>query len=579
MKVISNQLNVSFDYLKIDQDFDFYVVATSDKYIPSGSQCLDGLKEFKAESLAFENGKTLYVMTRKGCSSRMKLANHLNNDKLFVRNTFAKEIEGYVLFRLFLYSLNNFNSEKISFNNLTGKFYIFNPKWMKKNRSSFIGLGINVDSDMNLIVESATFAKYSLFKNNAKVKDCPKYTFANKNNALKRVFSFENEDEIYIKKGIYNKKAEIPFLTLAKNDLKECKAYYVYKILSLLADKYKEYFDFSFKCVDSVMSIGVEKDKMFMNYALTEFMAKQLNFVNLVNGAEYEGEFQSLIEKIADFTGIQFLISSSIACDKNNIVLIHNKEYYQQNDYPDIYKKFDRSSVIQCVTVEDSVEKIIDDNQAIIDTIIKETVIKNDILNTRKISLDNWSEYKFKTDWIFGKEKDGKHYFLVIHPDGKFDLFSKVNDFSSLPSDILNACSDYLTDNKGKEKTVIADDIGNINVISRTNKFPLPSEKLFEQEFVSRSKQSREQYLSGVVDINLYNDEGVAYYSVGLKGNGMNTKIVRAPHLYRVDVIDGENIMTKILSTLSAYFVKYKSFTVLPYPIKYLNEYILMDNV
>ena len=139
MKVISNQLNVSFDYLKIDQDFDFYVVATSDKYIPSGSQCLDGLKEFKAESLALENGKTLYVMTRKGCASRMKLANHLNNDKLFVRNTFAKEIEGYVLFRLFLYSLNNFNSEKISFNNLTGKFYIFNPKWMKKNRSSFIG--------------------------------------------------------------------------------------------------------------------------------------------------------------------------------------------------------------------------------------------------------------------------------------------------------------------------------------------------------------------------------------------------------------------------------------------------------
>lgn len=34
--------------------------------------------------------------------------------------------------------------------------------------------------------------------------------------------------------------------------------------------------------------------------------------------------------------------------------------------------------------------------------------------------------------------------------------------------------------------------------------------------------------------------------------------------------------MPEILSTLSATFVKYKSFTVLPYPIKYLNEYILM---
>ena len=38
-----------------------------------------------------------------------------------------------------------------------------------------------------------------------------------------------------------------------------------------------------------------------------------------------------------------------------------------------------------------------------------------------------------------------------------------------------------------------------------------------------------------------------------------------------------ENVsLDVILSTLSATFVKYKSFTVLPYPVKYLNEYILM---
>jgi hypothetical protein len=53
--------------------------------------------------------------------------------------------------------------------------------------------------------------------------------------------------------------------------------------------------------------------------------------------------------------------------------------------------------------------------------------------------------------------------------------------------------------------------------------------------------------------------------------------MIRAPHLYKVDAISGENIMTDILSTLSATFVKYKSFTVLPYPVKYLNEYILME--
>ena len=91
-------------------------------------------------------------------------------------------------------------------------------------------------------------------------------------------------------------------------------------------------------------------------------------------------------------------------------------------------------------------------------------------------------------------------------------------------------------------------------------------------------KEARDLFLSGVVDINFYK-EAESYYSVGIKGSGMNTKIIRAPHLYKIDVIAGQNIMGEILSTLSVTFVKYKSFTVLPYPIKYLNEYIQMLDV
>lgn len=198
----------------------------------------------------------------------------------------------------------------------------------------------------------------------------------------------------------------------------------------------------------------------------------------------------------------------------------------------------------------------------------------NYILYKKRISLDNWSDYGFFCDWIFGKEKDGKHYFIVIHPDGSFELYNKVDDFSLFDVEILNKCSDYLTDNKGKEKTIIASANGDTNVITRTNWYPLPSKEIFEQEVLSRSKESREKFLAGVVDINLY--ENGAYYSVGIKGSGMNTKIIRAPHLYKVEVVSGKNIMENILSMLSATFVKYKSFTVLPYPIKYLNEYILM---
>lgn len=573
---VCNQLDVRFDYRKIDETYDFYSIATIEKYIPFGAKCLD-VSEGKIESLAFENGKSLYVMLKKGKVSKIELVNLLDNDKLSIKKIESFEIPEYILFRLFLYSLNNFASENLSFNNLTGKFYIFNPAWMKKNRSSFTAIGINVDNAMNIIVEAATFAKYSLFKESKKLKEYPKYVFANKNCSLRRVFDTKS-DEVYIKKGIYNKKAEIPFFIMDKGKVKDTKAYYLYYVLDLLKQKYESCLAFDYKKLNILETIGCEKDKEFMARVIERVQALSINLVNYVDGAEYEEEFLSLAQKLQERLGLQNIsISKAIDEKKANILLIHNKEYYEQLEYPDPYKSFKRSTLIQCITVEDSAEKIINDNEAIINTILKEIVVKDDILNARSISLDSWADYKFESDWVFGKEKDGIHYYMVIHPNGSFDFYDKADDFSSFDVEILNRCSDYLTDNKGKEKTIFASNNNNICIISRTNRFPLPSKAIFEQEVLSRSKQARDEFLSGVVDINLYEEENSLYYSVGIKGYGMNFTVkIRAPHLYKIDVISGENIMPKILSTLSATFVKYKSFTVLPYPIKYLNEYILM---
>lgn len=570
---ISNQLNVRFDYQLIDSRLDFYLINTVDKYIPFGAKCLD-VENVKVESLAFENGKSLYIMGRKDQLFKSELIKQLDNDKLFIRKVDSSDIPNYILFRLFLYSLNNFSSDNLSFNNLTGKLYIFRPEWMKKNRSSFTAININVDSNMHVIAEAATFAKYSLFKWSKKISEYPKYIFADKNCSLKRVFN-SSVDEAYIRKGIYNKKAEVPFFTIVKDDVKNSKVYYLYHTLDLLKEKYHECVDFDFKMIKILETISSEREKNFMDFALREVKTKRINFVNYVDGLEFEDEFNSLVCKLQERIGQNGVIGDSIDSDKPNVLLIHNKEYYEQFNYVDPYKKFERTTLIQCITVEDSAEKIIDDNDAIINTIIKEIVIKNDILNKRVISLDDWAGYRFNNDWIFGKEKDGKHYFIVLHPNGSFDLYNKPDDFSCFDIDILNNCSDYLTDNKGKEKTIIASAGGDISVISRTNKFPLPSKDIFCQKFISRSKESRDRFLSGVIDINLYEDNGI-YYSVGIKGAGMNTKIIRAPHLYKVDVLSGNNIMPEILSTLSVTFVKYKSFTVIPYPIKYLNEYISM---
>lgn len=574
---ISNKLLVEFKHEKIDLYYDFYLIRTSDNYIPFGAKCLDVQNVLGVESIAFENGQSLYIMTKKEATTKFDLVNKIEDEKLSVTKVYSDDIAKYMLFRLFLYSLNNFESESLSFNNLTGKFYIYKTDWMKKNRSSFIAIEINVDSNMNIVLEAATFAKLSFFKENLKAKNYPKYVFSNKNNALKRVFTNTKSDEIYIKKGIYNKKAEIPFLTLSQVDIKNNKVYYLYYVLELLKKRYNEMLSFSFEPIDIIATIGIERNKDFMVDACREFGCRSVNFVNYAVGTEYKEEFKELVSAIQNKAKNKFFISSDIKENCSNIVLIHNKEYYEQQKYYDPYKTLNRSKVVQCVTVEDSAEKIIEDNNAIINTIIKEVVVKNDIVFTRKISLDSWADYKYDGDWVFGKEKEGRHYFIVIHPNGEFDLFNKINDFNTFPIETLNKCSDYLTDNKGKEKIIIASHDGSLNVITRTNRYPLPEKTLFDLDVISRSKESRDKYFSGLVDINLYMRDGDVYYSSSIKGNGMNLKIVRAPHLYKVEVINGKNLMPELLETLSTTFVKYKTFTVLPYPIKYLNEYILMS--
>lgn len=573
---ITNKLVVEYDYDLVDRDFDFYEIATTDKYIPRGAYILDKPNcEFKAESVVFDDHTTLYVMFRKSTVSRMRLVKMIDDDKLMVNTLQASRLKTYILFRLFLFALNNYENQELSFNNITGKLYICRPDWMAKNKKTFTALGINVDSEMNIVAEAVTFSLLSNFKNVKKFKDYPKYIFSNKNCALKRVASDDYGQEVYIKRTSFNKKSVFPYFEFAPKSLKNNKMYYIYDVLAIMSQKYGQYFSFKFDEIEIAKSIGHFRDEHFMDKALSQFKNYKLNFVNFVKGAEFSNDFDDMVNRIVEGRNSNYHISSHISADECNIALIHNEDYYLDNDYADPYKSFDRKSIIQCVSIEDSAYKIIEEKTAIIDTIIKEVVIKHDIINTKHISLDDWESFNFASDWIFGRACDNRVYFLTVHPDGMFEFLTKQNNFDSFNSDILDDCANILFDDN-QEKYVVSNG-KDIILITKTNRYILPSSELFTLETISRSKQSREKYLSGVVDINLFKlKDNQSFYNVGIKGSGMYTSIPHAPLLYKVEIIAGRNIIEDILGLMSATFVKYKSFTVIPYPFKYLNEFILM---
>ena len=91
-----------------------------------------------------------------------------------------------------------------------------------------------------------------------------------------------------------------------------------------------------------------------------------------------------------------------------------------------------------------------------------------------------------------------------------------------------------------------------------------------------RSEEQRNEYLSGNIDINyIEQDETLARFSVGEIGNGMKYTIERASVIREIQSVDGSKMIFKeILPLMGVEFVRYGMLTVVPFPFKYLREYI-----
>ncbi len=449
MMAISNHLIVKFDYEYIDSNYDFFILLTSDNYISNGAYIIDKpIDVLKADSVVFDNGRSLFIMFKKNYISRIDLAKVLEDEKITVNKISPSKIKPYILVRLFLNGISNFESDENKYNNITGKLYIVDSKWINKNKKRFYALCINVDSDLYLSANAVSFCLESLFKNKKSIADLPRYAFSfNKNNALKRVLH-KDSAEVYVRKSLDGFKAEIPFLSLKKDEIKATKTFYIYKTLDELIKRYKKCISIELERVDLMKTIGNIKDKFFYEKALRDYNSRKTIFTSYVDEKEYEEEFADLVTKFNEKTK-----SDSTVLDiqnSNNIVFIHNKDYYNDNNLDDPYKKLNHQGVIQCITVEDSSEKIINDNEAIFRTIIKEIVIKDDIINKKKISLDNWQDYKMNGPLIVGKEVNHNHYFMIIKPNGTFEFQYKLFNLLSFNDELLHKCSTYLSDNDGK---------------------------------------------------------------------------------------------------------------------------------
>ncbi|WPU43721.1 hypothetical protein [Limosilactobacillus reuteri] len=103
-------------------------------------------------------------------------------------------------------------------------------------------------------------------------------------------------------------------------------------------------------------------------------------------------------------------------------------------------------------------------------------------------------------------------------------------------------------------------------------------------------KSHVQKYLSGLTDINYFvdnDDQDVIYYNVGTISKNMNMSISKASHIWQLQpniklnargfaTIETENIL-KFLQLMMVNFVRFHQLTVIPFPFKYLREFIQLE--
>ena len=142
----------------------------------------------------------------------------------------------------------------------------------------------------------------------------------------------------------------------------------------------------------------------------------------------------------------------------------------------------------------------------------------------------------------------------------------------SLPKESRNKSTE-------KYKGFVMNDKGQINIIQDTPFIMYPDwEKINEglkAGIQMRNKELRDTYFKGCLDIYYKENEDVAYYSVNQIGAGMNTDVGRAANIRKVIPYGTDPIFFyKLLETMNVTFVRNGQLTVLPFPFKYLREYI-----
>ena len=596
----TNRLSYRLDRQAIASEYDFFTIETSDKYIKRGAYILDApTLNRNVKSIVFESGRRALMMMHKDDHNRALIKELISGvedgSKLSVAEMKIQDIQDCILIQLLLNALSSYDSNFLKFNNLTGHLYCFHPEWVKRGKEKkedivwkIPCLEFRITQDYCIELSVRTFTSERLKKKisftKRKFEDYPKYVVS-KDNTLRRRLA-DDAGLGFIMRQIDGTKSEIPFLDF-QNEKKfdQCKVGALVKVIGAFNSKYGSLASIECSYTPESGRIDYKKSAAKEDAARIQDLLKSLR-VHIVDqiGDIYSEQF---VDNLRSLLLQKYEINASagkrLKKDALNICVIHNAEYYEGVQDP--HDKPSDGMAVQHVTLED----FADNAEFAISTVVHEVLIKKDLLAGR-ISLFDWKELGLMEDISFGTEvkydEETKYFFMKIHPDGSFVI--QEQEFTLFEMNEYTDCVNIFEDAKTKGETVkglIRDEQGKINIIKDTGIITLPEFEdiktlLSSGDTKLRSKGRREELLSSCLDIKTYMENDKQFYYVGTIGEGMRWKIPRAANVRCIEGYHGAPLMfDKLLPTMSVTFVHNGQLTVLPFPFKYLREYVINKKI
>lgn len=486
----TNQMKIKFNHTAIQRDFVIFEVTRDDGNYYRSTIPDAALQKCQALAVAYDWGKTCYILYRRSEAEKCALKQVLESceDNVRIQEISSNKMHRNRLAQLLFNAIPNLRAGGRMYHNITGKLFYSTGKWIHKRKngavSDFYMLQISITQELCIKLDVVTFSPASP----ASPKDMgePQYLYDGKSHVLRRALKDDPDKQLdrFVRRSAYSgRKNTIPFLEFGSLDEYYCgKTGVLHKFLKEAGDCLSAYLTMETVPLDEAAHIGKEKSDGSMERIRLRLQQIPLYLEDAVQTGESASLVLMLRQELERHSKIA-LLSGAPPKGSALIRIIHNKEYFENNDETDNYADAPKDCIVQHITVEDfhMTDKKED---PYLRKILQELAIKADVFEGRMTCYD-WQMLGRSSALTFvtaSKKKNEPAVYrrLRVLPDGSLE-FDKWEEPPFFPAGSEREKIFLAYENRNgkfdrKINGLVYEDTDNIHIIRETDRFAFPDD-------------------------------------------------------------------------------------------------------